>query len=229
MTSNRLMEKDDKNLQCRAEELIEWLALNRERVAATSVALLLVVFASQYLWTAAQTLGSVPVGGTVSCDGSPIRYGTVTLLPVDGRPLTTTIRPDGSYYFPHTPAGRFRVAVSSPNPQSVFLRQPSYKPRTIPQQHSQINGGRQHQKSFDSKSRPAEYTGASTVSMPITAEIPLTAPPTEQQKDWFPIPGHYANPMTSSLSVTAGTSQQQDLVLKTPQEKDARLQNDRRE
>ena len=223
------MEPEEKTLQRRLEDCIEWATLNRGRLACGCLALVFAGFLSKYLVTAAKTFGSVPLTGTVACDGVPVRYGTVTLIATDGAPRTTTIRPDGSYHFPHTPAGRFRVAVSSPNPQSVFARQPSHKLRTTQQQNSQTNGGRQHQKIADSKSRPAEYAGASTVSMPITAETPPVAPPTEQQNDWFPIPGHYANPMTSGLSITAGTSQQQDLVLKTPPKEDAESRNDRRQ
>ncbi len=223
------MEPEEKTLQRRLEDFIEWVILNRGRLACGCLAMVFAGFLGKYLVTAAKTFGSVPLTGTIACDGVPVRYGTVTLIPTDGAPLTTTIRPDGSYYFPHTPAGRFRVAVSSPNPQSVFVRRLPPKPGTTPQQQPQIRGGRQHKKIADSKSRSAEYAGASTVSMPITAETPPAAPQTEQQKDWFPIPGHYANPITSGLSITAGTSQQQDLVLKNPPKEDADSRNDRRQ
>ncbi len=102
------------------EALIEWSVLNRSRILAGFLAAALCLLAGRYCWQAMKTAGQTPLEGTVSLAGDPIRYGTVTLVTDDNQILYATIGPDGRYRFPHVPRGKLRVAISSPNPQSVF-------------------------------------------------------------------------------------------------------------
>lgn len=208
----------NKSLQQQLEEAIEWLAFNRGKIFLGAVALLVVSVAGgtvgRYLWRAIETSGQIPLEGRVLLDGELVRYGTVTLLTENGGIFQTTINGDGTYRFDHVPAGSLRVAVSSPNPQSVFERQPAIdEPRREPPPGS----GRTPPAGASASDTPAAGLGATTVAMPVTTDEPVRHPPISLQRRWFPLPGQYANPATSGLAVVVGaTPEPQDLRLTRP-------------
>jgi hypothetical protein len=68
--------------------------------------------------------GLVPVSGVVRIDGQPVRAGTVRFVPASGRPLSGTIRPDGTFELASenfqqirqvgAPPGQYRIQISAP-------------------------------------------------------------------------------------------------------------------
>ena len=66
----------------------------------------------------------VPVSGIVRIDGQPVRAGTVRFVPASGRPLSGTIRPDGTFELASenfqqirqvgAPPGQYRIQISAP-------------------------------------------------------------------------------------------------------------------
>ena len=208
----------DKGPQQQLEEAIEWLAFNRGKVLLGIIALLVISvtggIVSRYLWQAFATSGQVPLEGRVLLDDDLVRYGTVTLLTEHNGVLQATIGADGTYRFDHVPAGRFRVAVSSPNPRSVLERQPTLQ---APGPKRSTRQDRPPQRQPPTDESPAEQLGATAVAMPVTAATPERRSLTSRQQHWFPLPGHYANPATSGLLVnTAATQDRQDLRLTRP-------------
>lgn len=59
---------------------------------------------------------SADVHGKVTYRGRPVVAGSVTVEGIDGRPVSGSIRPDGSFEIAGTVTGPARVAVASPDP-----------------------------------------------------------------------------------------------------------------
>jgi len=204
----------DRPFQQRLEAFIEWSALNRSRVLAGLLVCFACLLAGRYCWKLARTFGQTPLEGTVIFDGAPIRYGIVTLVTEDNQILYATIGSDGRYRFPHVPRGRLQVAVSSPNPKSVFEQARTEAP-VQPSTRKNVTGTASN---LGKDARPSpEKLGATTVALPITAEFPKAASRGTQQRQWRPIPGRYANPATSGLAIDAATTEGiQNLVINRP-------------
>ena len=201
----------DLTFQQQLEALIEWSVLNRSRILAGFLATALCLLAGRSCWQAMKTAGQTPLEGTVSLAGDPIRYGTVTLVTDDNQILYATIGPDGRYRFPNVPRGKLRVAISSPNPQSVFEQARTEAPA---QPATRQNGtGTPRTRSEDARTAPEKF-GATTVALPIAAKFPGEPSLAAQQRQWRPIPGRYASPATSGLEIdTATTEGIQNLAL----------------
>jgi hypothetical protein len=119
-------------------------------------------------------LGQGKVAGTVTFRGKRVAVGTVVLVGSDGLPAYGNIREDGTYVIARVPTGAARVAVNSPDPAAVA-------------------------RARDKLSRPAI-----SLPPPLTDKklvLPHPEPPAPaDRKNWFPIPGQYANPKTSGLT-----------------------------
>jgi hypothetical protein len=192
----------DQTMQQRIEALVEWSIIHREKIFAGLLACIICVCIGRYFLTTMITLGQTPLEGTVSYNGVPIGYGTVTLVTEDHEILHATIAPDGRYKFPHVPDGRLRVAVSSPNPQSVFEQKPVSSPARLTPRGATASEPLHR---GDRGVVVAERLGATTVSLPASTAFPAVASRSEQQKEWRPIPGRYANPATSGLVIDIAT------------------------
>jgi len=59
------------------------------------------------------------VTGRVTYKGKPLVFGTITFAPkgTTAGPISTEIRPDGTYSFAELPAGPVQVGVYSPDPK----------------------------------------------------------------------------------------------------------------
>ncbi len=62
--------------------------------------------------------------GTITHEGKPVRMGSVLIMGSDGVPRSTTIRDDGTYSIGKVPVGVVQIAISSPDPESVFRSSP---------------------------------------------------------------------------------------------------------
>jgi len=114
------LQNDIQSFQKKLEDLIEWSVLHQGKFFAGILATVVVLTTCSYLWQMIDGLGQTSLTGVASLDGQPIGYGTVTIITQDNTILTSHISPDGTYTFPSIKPGKLRVAVSSPNPRSVF-------------------------------------------------------------------------------------------------------------
>ena len=207
------------SFQKKLEDIIEWFVLHRGKTCTGLLATAVVLFACSYLWRTIDSLGQTPLIGVASLDGQPIRYGTVTIITQDNKVFTSHISPDGMYKFPSIKPGRLQVAVSSPNPRSVFEQKNSNDNSDLTDQSSYRARSPQDQP----PSRPDRLNGLSnhgqtTVAAPNSKPPPKTVSQTAQQKLWRPLPGRYANPVTSGLTITAtAAGGLHEIKLETPQ------------
>ena len=67
-------------------------------------------------WALRGRTPSTEVSGTVTSDGRPVVFGTVTLLAVDRRAYSAAIGADGRFTVSNVPPGPVQIAVSSPDP-----------------------------------------------------------------------------------------------------------------
>jgi hypothetical protein len=186
----------DRTIQQQFEAFIESIFFHRNNILFGLVGVAVLLVAGRYVLMAIKTLGQAPLEGTVTFDGTPICYGTVTLVADDHQILHATITPDGRYRFPHVSGGKFRVAVSSPNPRSVFEQTPG----AVPQRPtSQKNFARTQAADASDSSATVEQLGATAVALPAATPLPPRTGKSVQQRLWRAIPGHYANPLTSGL------------------------------
>ncbi len=211
------------SFQKQLEDIVEWFVLHRGKICIGLLATAVVLSACSYLWWTIDSLGQTTLVGVASLDGQPIRYGTVTIITQDNKVFTSHISPDGMYKFPSIKPGRLQVAVSSPNPRSVFEQtntkdnsdstdQALYRARSPrdqpPPRQDRLDGLSNH--------------GQTTVAAPNSTPPPKTVSQTAQQKLWRPLPGGYANPVTSGLTITAtAAGGLHELRLETPQKPDS--------
>lgn len=66
------------------------------------------------------------LAGSVSFEGKPVRMGSVLVVGSDGVPRSTTIQDDGSYAVDNVPIGTVRIAVSSPDPETMVVSLPKH-------------------------------------------------------------------------------------------------------
>ena len=223
------MASTETSLQKKLEDAIEWSALNRGKLLTGVLAATAILFACSFLWHTIATSGQTPLEGLVSLDGKPIRYGTVTIVTEDRQIFTTTISPDGTYRFPSVKPGRFRVAVSSPNPKSIFERRTTdgsgrmqAQPKARTQPKSSQPSTRQD------KGDSSTSSGLTTVAVPTSMPPPKPISQTAQQKLWTPIPGRYANPRTSGLTIeSTGAGATHELKLETAKQNEGDQSTDR--
>lgn len=67
-------------------------------------------------WALRGRTPATEVSGTVTSDGRPVVFGTVTLLAVDRRAYSAAIGADGRFTVSNVPPGPVQIAVSSPDP-----------------------------------------------------------------------------------------------------------------
>ncbi len=202
------LQNDIQSFQKKLEDLIEWSVLHQGKFFAGILATVVVLTTCSYLWQMIDGLGQTSLTGVASLDGQPIRYGTVTIITQDNTILTSHISPDGTYTFPSIKPGKLRVAVSSPNPRSVFEQMNNKDSIAVTDQPTP----RQN------RLGDVKNSGLTTVAAPNSKPPPKTVSQTAQQKLWRPLPGRYANPATSGLTITATAAQEiHELRLETPQ------------
>lgn len=201
------LHNDIQSFQKKIEDIIEWSVLHRAKLFAGILATVAVLTTCSYLWQLINGLGRTSLTGVASIDGQPIRYGTVTIITQDNKILKSHISPDGTYTFPSIKPGKLRVAVSSPNPRSVFEQRNNKDSNAIIDQPTP----RQNQLGDVTNSGPT------TVAAPNSKSPPKAVLQTAQQKLWRPLPGRYANPRTSGLTITATAAEEiHELRLETP-------------
>lgn len=169
------------------------------RIIAGAVAavlcLLLVMPAS--MWPAARRLS--PLHGRVRVADRPVTFGTVTVVAADGTTLTTTIQPDGTYTLSHVPPGPVRIAVSSPDPRTVFQKAVS-EPGAASKRKPNRTGPAASAGSDANAVEQSAAGSAIAMAMPLDKAPPsTTAAARPEHAGWFQIPGRYASPVQSGL------------------------------
>lgn len=188
----------------RLAPVVEWVAFRFRRIIAVAVvAILCLLLLMQALsWLA--TRGMSPLRGRVTAAGRPVTFGTVTVVAADGTTQTTTIQPDGSYALPHVPPGPVQIAVSSPEPQTVFQKavaDPAATPSRNPTGTGSGTTGGSKAKTKGTKQTEAD--SAIAMAMPIDKAPPSTEGAARpEHAGWFRIPGRYASPAQSGLRAT---------------------------
>jgi hypothetical protein len=185
----------------RLAPLVEWAVFRSRRIAAAIVVGILCCMLLFRGWRSLAAVGRSPVQGRVTAAGRPVTFGTVTIVTANGSVLTAPIKPDGTYVLPHVPPGPIQVAVSSPEPRSVFqkaLDSPSTSvtpkgppgtgaPRTTPPKQG----------------KPADDARGTTIAVRVDAPPPSTQSAVlPVHAGWFRIPGRYADPVRSGLKGT---------------------------
>lgn len=188
----------------------EWIALHARTVLIAGVALMALLVAAWFVeWP-----GGTLVAGRVTSQGRPVTFGTVTILDASNRVHRARLDADGGYVLRGVPPGPVRIAVSSPNPRSVIERAaaaggsataptgPRRDDATVTGGHAPAvpaTGGsaaRSRDKAGDAAKTPGvSIAAASQASLPPPPPGPGVVP-----RDWFQLPGHYANPATSGIS-----------------------------
>lgn len=137
------------------------------------------------------------VTGTVTMNGKPVVYGTITFIGEDGITKAATITPDGKYSVYGVVVGTATIVLDSPKP---------------PVAEAPAAGG----------GRGGRGRGRGT-----DPELPTDAPPVERDPDtqntvseevakkWFPIPKEYTDNTRSTLKYTVQPgANTHDVVLK---------------
>lgn len=133
--------------------------------------------------------------GTITSNGKPVRWGTVSVVGSDNKTYSAHIQPNGTYRLTGLPPGPVRVSVNSANPNqrigTVSPRSPAAATPPEKMSRLKVSGG-----------------GGGPVpqgkqAFAKSAEAPQAAAP-KVEVEWFPIPSKYANPGTSGLTTTAG-------------------------
>lgn len=180
--------------------VVEWAVFRLRRILVTLIAAVLCCLFLLWVWVGFTARGRAPMQGRVQVAGRPVTFGTVTVLMADGTTLTTSIRPDGTYLLPHVPPGPIQVAVSSPEPRTVFQKAVapySSPPGPAPKAAGSPGGG------APKNAKPQETKGDVTIAARVEQAPPSTQPPARpEHAQWFRIPGRYADPMRSGLRAT---------------------------
>jgi len=181
----------------------EYLVTHLREILSLLVVVILLLSALSFV----ERPGAAVVSGRVSSQGKPVVFGTVTVLASDNRIYSVPIRADGTYLLRHVPPGAVRVAVSSPQPQSVEQQgdgaavnvsrsgRPSRDPPSNPGRGSRMSGR------SAGKAAEVEVMEGVSIAAPSPRPQPPRSPgrPDPQQSGWFRIPGRYANPATSGI------------------------------
>lgn len=168
---------------------------------------LLVVVALLFILPFVELPGATSVTGTITSQGKPVVFGTVTAITADQRTFTAPIKADGTYVLKDLPPGPVRIVVSSPNPRPVTEQQaveprPSDRgaraaaadPRSQPAGNAPAAGMTRG----GAAAAPAEGVSIAAPNANLP-EPPLPAAARAAQAGWFRIPGRYASPATSGL------------------------------
>lgn len=181
---------------------VEWVVFRFRRILAIIVVAVLCILLLMQVWSRVAARGRSPLQGRVNVAGRPVMFGTVTVVAADGTTLTTTIQPDGRYLLPHVPPGPVRIAVSSPDPQTVFQKAVANPSSAPPRDPGAAGRGRPG--GAKPKGGTQEDTGNTlSIAMPIDKAPPSTEGASRpEHAGWFRIPGRYASPATSGLRGT---------------------------
>jgi hypothetical protein len=187
--------------------LDEYVAMHFREIAAALLLVVVVLCALPFV----ELPGATTLTGRVTSQGKPVVFGTVTVITSDHRTHSVPIRPDGTYVLKGVPRGPVKVAVSSPNPKPVIERQAV--------ETGAVGSGTQSQsarpKSASGGPMPGQPAAASGqdkavegVSIAATNERGPASPDPGRShaahRDWFRIPGRYANPVTSGIGTDVG-------------------------
>jgi len=182
----------------------EYVVVYLREILAGVLVIVLIVFVLAYV----EAPSSTAVSGSITSQGQPVVFGTVTAITADRRTFTVPINADGTYALRNLPPGPVQIAVSSPNPRPV-LEQGSGQ-QTTPARGGQAPAGdrRSGQPGNDSASGgPRGGTSGTAAAEGVSIGAPngtLPPPPAPStggaaQAGWFRIPGRYASPSTSGL------------------------------
>lgn len=181
--------------------LVEWMVFRFRRIVVMTIVALLCLVLLTWSWATFSARGRSPLTGRVTVAGRPVTFGTVTAVTANGTTLTTSIRPDGSYLLPHVPIGAVRIAVSSPDPQSVF--QKATAPSAPASPSNSATTGLRGRAEKTARTDQSDKSGDVTIAARIKEQPPSTRSPARpEHAGWFRIPGRYADPSRSGLSVT---------------------------
>lgn len=203
----------------RLAPIIEWAVFRARRIAVVAVAAVVVFILLAWGWNWLAARGKSTLQGRVSVAGRAVTFGTVTVMTADGETLSAPIQPDGTYLLPHVPPGPIRMAVSSPEPKSIFQKATDAKPGE--RQADPRPGGLGFSKNRNPSGgkNSAADAGAPIAVAPDTPPPSSLAPSRPEHAAWFRIPGRYANPMQSGLGGTVerrGTKLDLDLQESPP-------------
>ncbi|NDC64333.1 MAG: carboxypeptidase regulatory-like domain-containing protein, partial [Planctomycetia bacterium] len=134
------------------------------------------------------------IAGTVTADGRPVVFGTVTVLATDGRAYSAVIGVDGGYTLSNLPIGPVRIAVSSPDPRPIVVR--AVEERLASAETAAPAAPTGGARAADAAAGPPP--GGHAIAAP-GEDPPAATPPVVAREGWFPIRGRYANPATSGL------------------------------
>lgn len=186
----------------RLAPFVEWAVFRSRRIVAGIVVGILACLLLLRGWHSLAAVGTSPVQGRVTAADRPVTFGTVTIVTASGLVLTAPIKPDGTYVLPHVPPGPIQVAVSSPEPRSIFqkaLESPpaSATPPATPPSAKAPRG------SAPNPGRPADESRGTTIAVRVDAPPPSTqSAALPAHAGWFRLPGRYADPMRSGLKAT---------------------------
>jgi hypothetical protein len=177
----------------------EYLVIHVRAITAALVLAVMLLCALPFV----EFPGGTTLTGTVTSQGKPVVFGTVTVLTADNRTFFVPIRADGTYTLKGLPTGVAKVAVSSPNPRPVTepqavamnaSRNPSGPHRTPPR------GGHTSGRPATSPGQGEAIEGVSIAATSDRGPAVLGQERLHPQKEgWFRIPGRYASPATSGL------------------------------
>lgn len=125
------------------------------------------------------------VNGTVTYQGKPVAFGTVTVFDAEGVAKYGTLNLDGTFTITGVRPGPVKVAVSSPTPPGAIAAKPIIK---SPDALDGLDGR-----------KPAD------ANAPANAAV-IAA--------WFPLPEHFGEPTTSGLTADIVAGQPLILQLK---------------
>jgi hypothetical protein len=182
----------------------EYLAMHARTIAAALVLAVILLCALLFV----EFPGGTTLTGTVTSQGKPVVFGTVTVLTADNRTFFVPIRADGTYTLKGLPTGVAKVAVSSPNPRPVTEPQDVAMDAVRSDRQGQPSGSQRSpprggQTSGQPATSPRQGEAIEGVSIAATSDrgpaVPRQTRLHPQKEGWFRIPGRYASPATSGL------------------------------
>lgn len=186
----------------RLAPFVEWAVFRSRRIA---VGIVVGIFACLLLsrgWHSLAAVGTAPVRGRVTAAGRPVTFGTVTIVTASGTVLTAPIKPDGTYVLPHVPPGPVQVAVSSPEPRSIFQKALESPPASATPP-AKPPGARVPRGSGPNQGKPADESRGTTIAVRVDTPPPSTqSAALPAHAGWFRLPGRYADPIRSGLKAT---------------------------